>query len=174
MKKFLFVLSLALLTGLALFAEEYLVKSVTGKVTYQNAPGSWLAVKVGQKLTSSTNINTSSNSKLVLILEDKSEATIKSMKKGTIDSLLKASAKLSNSKGIKNSAGGIKKQGAAGAVEENSKGVLTASSRANIVSAPLDVEDSENAESSQSPVPEQNEQKNDDSACTGNSCWDAK
>ena len=129
MKKIvLFVLSI-LFTGF-LFAETYKIESITGKVTYESAPGKWNDVKVGQVISDSTNINTSVNSKLVLVLEDGTSITVKAMQKGTASSLVKANA--GAAKGLKkNPPATLAKKEAAGAVDENAKGVATASSRAS-------------------------------------------
>ena len=89
MKKFAILITM-LLTGAFLFAETYEVKSVSGKVTYESAPGKWTSVKKGQKISESTVLNTSVNSKVVLVLEDKSEVTIKPMQKDTAAVLVKA------------------------------------------------------------------------------------
>ena len=139
MKKNLFF-AVLLLGAAMLFAENYEVKSVSGKVTYESAPGKWTEVKKGQKLSDSTVLNTSVNSKLVLVTEDNTTVTVKAMQKGTAESLVKANASVA--KGLKkNPASTIAKKSAAGAVTENSKGVATASSRASEAKEDIEIDE---------------------------------
>ena len=139
MKKNL-IFAVLLLGAAMLFAENYEVKSVSGKVTYESAPGKWTEVKKGQKLSDSTVLNTSVNSKLVLVTEDNTTVTVKAMQKGTAESLVKANA--SGAKGLKkNPASTIAKKSAAGAVTENSKGVATASSRASEAKEDIEIDE---------------------------------
>ncbi|MBQ6058268.1 MAG: hypothetical protein IJJ70_00720 [Treponema sp.] len=139
MKKNL-IFAVLLLGAAMLFAENYEVKSVSGKVTYESAPGKWSEVKKGQKLSDSTVLNTSVNSKLVLVTEDNTTVTVKAMQKGTAESLVKANASVA--KGLKkNPASTIAKKSAAGAVTENSKGVATASSRASEAKEDIEIDE---------------------------------
>lgn len=139
MKKNL-IFAVLLLGAAMLFAENYEVKSVSGKVTYESAPGKWTEVKKGQKLSDSTVLNTSVNSKLVLVTEDNTTVTVKAMQKGTAESLVKANASVA--KGLKkNPASTIAKKSAAGAVTENSKGVATASSRASEAKEDIEIDE---------------------------------
>ena len=139
MKKNL-IFAVLLLGAAMLFAENYEVKSVSGKVTYESAPGKWSEVKAGQKVSDSTVLNTSVNSKLVLVTEDNTTVTVKAMQKGTAESLVKANASVA--KGLKkNPASTIAKKSAAGAVTENSKGVATASSRASEAKEDIEIDE---------------------------------
>ena len=125
MKKLICVLFAAVLGICAVFAaDSYSVKSVTGKVTYEAAPGEWKNVTAGQKLSSSAVINTSLDAVLVLS-GDTGDVTIKAMQKGTIQSLTASAA---GGKSLKKNKG-LKKNSIAGASTSNSKGVSTASTR---------------------------------------------
>lgn len=125
MKKALSIVVLSLFISVAMFAAGFKVTSVTGNVTYEAAPGEWKNVSVGQELSASTVINTSLNSNVVLLVDNKS-VTIKAMSKGSIDSLVSSAAN-----GVaKKKAGGVKKSNIAD-VEGSSKGTATASSRAS-------------------------------------------
>ena len=132
MKKILAFLG-AVLAGTFAFSQDYLVKTVTGKVTYE-AAGKKADVKEGQTLSGSTVINTGINSKLV-VQDSNGEITIKAMQNGTLECLVNANACKS---------GGIKKNPAKassseiGSETESAQGVGTASSRAS--SAQDDVE----------------------------------
>ena len=66
MKKNL-IFAVLLLGAAMLFAENYVVKSVSGKVTYESALGKWSEVKAGQKVSDSTVLNTSVNSNSFLL-----------------------------------------------------------------------------------------------------------
>ena len=137
MKKTVLLVVLAFLMSVSVFAAgSFKVLSVTGKVTYEAAPGTWKSVSVGQELSASTVLNTSLNSSVVIAKEDGSEITIKAMQKGTVDSLLG----LASNKGIKKS-GGIKKSSVGDDVESSGKGTATASSRASEAKADLDWDD---------------------------------
>ena len=117
----------AMVVGAAAFAADtYKVEKVTGKVTYEAAPGTWKNVTVGQEITATTNINTSLNSTLV-VSNDGNSATIKAMQKGTVSKLAAAAT---------GSAGGLKKAtvtkgNVGGATNGAQSGVSTASSRAS-------------------------------------------
>ena len=117
------------------FATSFKVESVDGKVTYQSAPNEWKTLENGQELSSSSVIQTSINSTLV-VSENGSKYTIKAMQKGTIDSLIDDNS----AKGIKKS-GGLKKSTVAADVESSGKGTATASSRASEAKSDLDWDD---------------------------------
>ena len=138
MKKFAILITM-LLTAAFLFAETYEVKSVSGKVTYESAPGKWTSVKKGQKISESTVLNTSVNSKVVLVLEDKSEVTIKPMQKDTAAVLVKAHTSVA--KGLRKSPSIVVKSETGSDVTENSKGTLTASSRASEAKDDLEIDE---------------------------------
>ncbi|MBR1536503.1 MAG: hypothetical protein IJ630_06165 [Treponema sp.] len=133
MKKIISILLMTIFGAfLAFAAESYTVKSVTGKVQYESAPGSWKNIEVGQKLSASTVINTSPNSILVLTGEA-GDVSVKAMQKGTVQNLT-----TNNGKGGLKKGAGLNKNTVAGAASTNTKGVATASSRASEAKADLD------------------------------------
>ena len=132
MKKRLVVLALLAMAASSLFAADYVVKTVKGKVQFESQPGVWVDVKVGQVVSDSTNLNTSLNSFVILEL-DGNEITIKAMQKGSVDSLVASTA---GSKGVKK--GTIKSSTVAGKTNGTSKGVATASSRASEAKSDFD------------------------------------
>ncbi|MBQ4379301.1 MAG: hypothetical protein II821_08920 [Treponema sp.] len=134
MKKIFTTIVVAAFTALLAFAtDSYSVKSITGKVQFEAAPGNWKNLSVGQKVSSSTVINTSPNSVLVLTGES-GDVSIKAMQKGTVQALTSAGS----AKGGIKKGSGISKNGVAGAATSNSKGVATASSRASEAKADMD------------------------------------
>lgn len=129
MKKIVVVAAMLMAAGF-ISAEKFEVKSVTGKVTYEAAPGKWVEVKVGQKLSDSTVLNTSVNSKVTIVPENGAEVTVKAMQKGTVSALSKANVAVA--KGLKkNPASTVASKRIADEVTESNKGVATASSRAS-------------------------------------------
>ena len=106
------------------FAGDYVVKSVKGKVQFESAPGEWKDVTVGQTLSSSTNLNTSLNSSIV-VTSDGKNFTIKAMQKGDVAALVSNAG----SGGIKK--GAINTKSVAANSDGSTKGVATASSRAS-------------------------------------------
>lgn len=128
MKKYILTTILAIFTAAFIFAATgaYKVQSIVGKVQYEAAPGTWKTVTKGQELTPSTVVNTGLNSKLVLVMDDKT-ITIKPMQKGTIEKLAMAasSGKGSLSKDTEVTKADVKDDVSA------TKGVATASSRAS-------------------------------------------
>ena len=132
-KKLVFAVVFAIVSAFV-FAEGYTVASVTGKVQYESAPGTWKDITKGDVLQASTVINTGLNSKLVLSIDDDT-LTIKPMQKGTIEKLLQTSGV------VKNGAKGKLNVAKSAGVEDNvvkSKGISTASSRASDAQADLD------------------------------------
>ena len=125
--KVLVCAAFAMFVASSLFAASYKVESFTGKVTYESAPGKWVAVEAGQELPASTVIQTGVNSTLVLSL-DGAKINIKAMQKGTIESLT-AVASTGNS-GIKKGSA-LKNSAVAADTSKTSKSVVTASSRAS-------------------------------------------
>lgn len=113
-------------------SESYTVKSVTGKVQYESAPGNWKNVTAGQKLSASTVVNTSLNATLVLN-DGSSDITIKAMQKGTVQTLTSGNVAAGGLKKNK----GLNKNSIAAASSSNGKGVSTASSRASDEKADL-------------------------------------
>jgi len=91
-----------LVCSMAVFAEtvktEYIVQSVTGKVDYEVSAGNWKAVTEGIKLSSTANITTGINSKLVLKIDSRS-VTIKPLQKGSLEELV-AKSSVSSGNGI--------------------------------------------------------------------------
>ncbi len=119
------------------FAGDYTVSSVTGKVQYESAPGTWKDIVAGDVLSASTMINTGLNSKLVLTIDDDT-LTIKPMQKGTIEKLLQTSGVVkSGAKGKIN----VAKSGTAEEKAVTSKGISTASSRASEAKEDLEWEE---------------------------------
>lgn len=116
----------AMFAATALFAAGYKVESFTGKVTYESAPGKWVAVEAGQELPASTVIQTGVNSTLVLSL-DGAKINIKAMQKGTIENLTAVAA---SGTGIKKGSS-LKNSAVAADTTKTSKSVVTASSRAS-------------------------------------------
>ncbi|WP_041610981.1 hypothetical protein [Treponema primitia] len=93
MKKTLF-LSLVLsfvLAGLAFGADTFTVKSLTGKVDQQGPSGQWVAVSVGDTLSSATVVKIGLNAVLV-VGNGGQETTIRAARQGTLESLLSAGA----------------------------------------------------------------------------------
>ena len=125
--KVLVCAAFAMFAATALFAASYKVESFTGKVTYESAPGKWLAVTEGQELSASTVIQTGVNSTLVLSLDD-AKISIKAMQKGTIESLSSVAA--AGNGGIKKGSS-LKNSAVAADSKKTSKSVVTASSRAS-------------------------------------------
>lgn len=134
MKKFVFGALLFALCGF-LFAENFTVKAVTGKVTYEASAGKFSDLTVGKTIAGSTIINTSLNSTVTLTAEDGSEVVIKAMSKGPVDSLVAAFAK--SSKGLKKNPA-LAKTDVAGESKGGSSGTATASSRASEAKEDLD------------------------------------
>lgn len=134
MKKSLLFVVLAVLLSASVFAasDAYVVEEVTGKVTYEAAPGTWKNVTVGQELTVSTVVNTALNSSLVVNLNG-TKITIKAMQKGAIDGLASAAG---GSKGLKKGPA-VAKDTTADATKTQ-KGVVTASSRASEAKEDID------------------------------------
>lgn len=128
MKKGLILSILAVLAVSAFAAgpDSYVVKSVTGKVQYEAAPGNWKNLTAGQKISASTVVNTSLNSTLV-VTAGSSDVTIKAMQKGTVASLTSGNVAAG---GIKKS-NGLNKTAVAAESTRSDKGVATASSRAS-------------------------------------------
>lgn len=126
-KKIIFAVLFALVSAVVFAEAGYTVTSVTGKVQYESAPGTWKDIVKGDVLSGTAMINTGLNSKLVLSIDDDT-ITIKPMQKGTIEKLLQTSGVVK--RGAKGKLNIVKSEG----VEEStvtSKGISTASSRAS-------------------------------------------
>ncbi|MBR1615699.1 MAG: hypothetical protein IJ717_03995 [Treponema sp.] len=118
----------ALVAGLVMFAasaaDNYTVKSVSGKVQYEEN-GTWKTVTKGMELPSNANVTVGVGANLIVNKAgEKKDVRIKSNSKGTIDSFASAS-----SGGIK-VGGAAEKNTTAKAKNAGDKGVATASSRA--------------------------------------------
>lgn len=118
----------ALVAGLVMFAasaaDNYTVKSVSGKVQYEEN-GTWKTVTKGMELPSNANVTVGVGANLIVNKAgEKKDVRIKSNSKGTIDSFASAS-----SGGIK-VGGTAEKNTTAKAKNAGDKGVATASSRA--------------------------------------------
>lgn len=130
MKKFIAIAFMLVSVAAFMFAEKFEVSSVSGNVTYEAAPGKWETVKVGQKLSDSVVINTSVNSKVVIVSEGGESITVKPMQKGTVADLVKANSKLAKGP-KKNPASTIALKASATDEDGSAQGVATASSRAS-------------------------------------------
>ena len=118
----------ALVAGLVMFAasaaDNYTVKSVSGKVQYEEN-GTWKTVTKGMELPSNANVTVGVGANLIVNKAgEKKDVRIKSNSKVTIDSFASAS-----SGGIK-VGGAAEKNTTAKAKNAGDKGVATASSRA--------------------------------------------
>jgi hypothetical protein len=96
------LLALVLVAAVGIFAvyaeavaQDYTVKTVTGKVEREVSAGNWEAVTPGMKLAPQAVINTGLNSSLVLNSGER-VVTIKAMQKGSVDKLV---ANAGNAKG---------------------------------------------------------------------------
>lgn len=132
-KTFLMIVFAAIFATSAFAANTYVVESVTGKVTYEAAPGSWKNVTVGQELSDSVVVNTGLNSTLV-VDSNGTKITIKAMQKGALDGLLAAAGGV---KGLKKGPA-VAKDNTADASNGSQKGVVTASSRASEAKEDID------------------------------------
>ena len=135
--KVLVCAAFAMFAAASLFAASYKVESFTGKVTYESAPGKWVAVEEGQELAASTVIQTGVNSTLVLSAEG-SKVNIKAMQKGTIESL--SSVASTGNSGIKKGSS-LRSSAVAADTNKTSKSVVTASSRASEAKEDFDWEE---------------------------------
>ncbi|GHV82493.1 hypothetical protein AGMMS49991_10510 [Spirochaetia bacterium] len=91
MKKFaVFMVIAVLMTAALLFADEdYIVRSVSGRVEQELAPHKWASVTVGTVITGSTVITTGINARLVLTVRDEI-ITIQPLQRGPVDRLVKS------------------------------------------------------------------------------------
>jgi hypothetical protein len=85
MKKVSFLLLLLTVCG-CIFAQEYVVKSVTGSVEYEVSPGNWKPVVVNGTFSPSTIINVKLNSSVAFIINGRL-FTVPQMRKGSIESM---------------------------------------------------------------------------------------
>lgn len=128
MKKKIILAFLILFAGL-LFAKDFTIVGVTGKVLYESSPNTWIEVSKGDILDSSSIISVGLNSKAVVKDEEGKTYSIKPMQKGRIENLISSVAK-----GKLN----VTKGEVANYVTVKSKGISTASSRASEAKEDLD------------------------------------
>ena len=115
MKKILVVLA-GLFLAASFFAEDYEVKSVSGKVTLEASKGKNEDVKPGMTLTDESVITLGANSKLVISADGK-DITLRTPKKETLSEFINARNQINGSSAKKG------------------KGTATAASRASDVMA---------------------------------------
>ncbi len=128
-KVFLSILISLLFIGSA-FTETLKVKEVTGKASFEDLPGVYKTIEVGQELSYSTFIKTLLNSEIVFIKEDGKTFKVGAMKNDSIKNLMEIASK----KGLKTSS-------VADYKEVKSKGIATASSRASEAKTDIDWEE---------------------------------
>ncbi len=141
MKKTILSALVAVVASFALFAADtYTVKSVTGKVQYEDN-GSWKTVTKGMELSSEANVSVGVGATLVVTKAGETKnVRIKANSKGTIDKFASASGG-----GIK-VGGAAEKNTTASAKNAGSKGVATASSRAADVKKDMEFAEDEEEE----------------------------
>jgi len=139
MKKLITIVFMIVSAAAFMFAEKFEVTSVSGTVTYESAPGKSDNVKVGQKLSDATVINTSVNSKVVILTESGESVTIKPMQKGTVADLVKSNSKLA--KGPKKNPSSTIAVKSNATDEKGKQGVATASSRASEAKEDIEIDE---------------------------------
>lgn len=122
MKKSIFIAgSLLALTAFFASAKDYEVKSVSGKVTYEDGKKT-NPVKAGMTVSDETVVTLGTNSKLVITADGK-DITLRTPKKATVSELIET------------------KLGMSGSSAKKGKGTATASSRASDVMAEGELDD---------------------------------
>lgn len=122
MKKSIFIAgSLLALTAFFASAKDYEVKSVSGKVTYDDGKKT-NPVKAGMTVSDETVVTLGTNSKLVITADGK-DITLRTPKKATVSELIET------------------KLGMSGSSAKKGKGTATASSRASDVMAEGELDD---------------------------------
>ncbi|MBO4403815.1 MAG: hypothetical protein J5780_00570 [Treponema sp.] len=121
MKK-VFIILAGLFMSMALFAEDYEVKSVTGKVTLEASKGKAETVAPGMILNDESVITLGANSKLVISVDGK-DITLRTPKKETLAEFIEARNQINGSSAKKG------------------KGTATAASRASDVMAEGELDD---------------------------------
>lgn len=109
----------------SLYAENYEVLTVIGKVSYEKA-GKWKNAKVGEKISDECNFKIEEGSSITLNINEK-RVTLRGPRSNDLASLLKE--KISVKKTAANSS--VKKGSTVDTTKKASKGVATASSRAS-------------------------------------------
>ncbi|WP_407397524.1 hypothetical protein [Treponema sp.] len=131
-----FIKLIMLCFGVIAFADAYTVKSVDGKVTYEDNKGHSIDVKTGMQIESDWEVSTGLNSALV-VTKDGKDFTVKPMKKGKLSDLASSSSVKTGVKiGSK-----VTKKDIARAAGKTTKGVSTASSRASEAKADVEWEE---------------------------------
>ncbi|MBR4373463.1 MAG: hypothetical protein IKO57_13985 [Treponema sp.] len=122
MKKSIFIAgALLALTAFFASAKDYEVKSVSGKVTYEDGKKT-NPVKAGMTVSDETVVTLGTNSKLVITADGK-DITLRTPKKATVSELIET------------------KLGMSGSSAKKGKGTATASSRASDVMAEGELDD---------------------------------
>lgn len=129
MKRFLIISALLVAFAGALAAQEIVVASVTGKVELQQADGSWVAIKAGQKLLLDSVINAKLSSKLTLQIGEES-VVIKAGQKGALAKLLEGKLSAKATDGLKMAAA-VKKSDVTVGDKAGNTNISTASTRAS-------------------------------------------
>lgn len=124
MKK-LIISFLILFSMFSLFAEDYEVLTVIGKVSYEKA-GKWKNVKVGEKISDNCNFKIEENSSITFDVNEK-RITLRGPRSNVLAALLKE--KNTVKKSTANTS--VKKGSTVDTTKKASKGVATASSRAS-------------------------------------------
>ncbi|MCR5253463.1 MAG: hypothetical protein K6C98_07095 [Treponema sp.] len=85
MKKFISLCAVLCLFGFALCAEQnYIVRAVSGKVTYREKDGSWSPVKVGMRMSDSMKVATGLNSTMIVVSGAENSIVILPLKTGSL------------------------------------------------------------------------------------------
>ena len=85
MKNFFSFCAVLCLFGFALFAEQnYIVRAVSGKVTYREKDGSWSPVKVGMRMADSMKVATGLNSTMIVVSGAENSIVILPLKTGSL------------------------------------------------------------------------------------------
>ncbi len=93
MKKFFSLCVVFIVFGFALFSEQsYLVRAVSGKVTYREKDGTWSPVKVGMRMTDSMKVATGLNSTMVVVSGAENSIVILPLKTGSLKDVVAFSA----------------------------------------------------------------------------------
>ncbi len=90
MKKIFTTAFLSLIFCATLFAKDYVVTSVRGTVKYMSSSNNWVNLKVNDKITGETEVQTGLNSLLEIKGENGEIYKITSMRYGTVDSIISA------------------------------------------------------------------------------------
>lgn len=114
-----------LFSAFSLYAENYEVATVIGKVSYEK-DGKWKKVKAGDNISDEWNFNIEENSSITLIVKEK-RVTLRGPLSNVLSNLLKEKTSVKKP-AAKTS---IQKGSSVSTTKKASKGVATASSRAS-------------------------------------------